>query len=66
MKKHHIKLASSERALLDASAQIFSAFIEAGQYHEAQEKELAERSIQLAILLAQRIDQLVVADEELP
>jgi hypothetical protein len=66
MKKHRIKLEPSERSVLDASAQIFSAFITAGQYHEAQEKELTEKSVKLAIALAERVEELVIADEELP
>ena len=65
MKKHRIRLENSERAILDASAQIFSAFVVAGQYHEAQEKELADRSVKLAIALAERVEELVIADEEL-
>lgn len=65
MKKHHIRLQDSERALLDASAQIFSAFLIAGQYHEAQEKELAERSVKLAIALAEEVEERVIADDEL-
>lgn len=66
MKKHHLRLNASEQAILAASAQIFSAFVSAGQYHEAQEKELTDRSVKLAIAMAERVDLVVVADEELP
>ncbi len=66
MKKHHLKLHPSEQAVLTASAQILSAFIAAGQYQPAQEKELVERSLKLALTLAERVEEAVVAEEEIP
>jgi len=66
MKKHRITLQGTEKAILDAAAQIFASFVTAGQYHEAQEKELAEKSVKLAVLMAERVEEVVIADEELP
>jgi len=65
MKKHYIKLAPSEQSLLNASATIFSAFIASGKYQESDEKILADKSVNLAIMLAEQIDQTVSADDEL-
>ncbi|MEO5804563.1 MAG: hypothetical protein ABIR24_13635 [Verrucomicrobiota bacterium] len=65
MKKHYLKLAPTEQALLAASATIFSAFLAAGQSQPGQEKDLAEKSVDLAITIAERIDQIVSADDEL-
>lgn len=65
MKKHHIKLAPSEQSLVNASATILAAFIASGKYQESDEKRLVEKSINLAIMLAEQIDQTVSADDEL-
>lgn len=65
MKIHHLKLAPSEQAVLNAAATIFSAFIASGQYQAGQEKEVSEKSINLAIMLAERIEETVKADDEL-
>ena len=65
MKKHYLKLAPTEQSLLNASATILSAFITSGKFQESEEKRLAEKSINLAIMLAEQIDQTVSADDEL-
>lgn len=66
MKKHHLKLQPTERAVLNASAQILSAFIASGQCKSGTEKEWTEKSVSLAIAMAERVDELVIADEEIP
>ncbi|MDB6025741.1 MAG: hypothetical protein JWM68_1964 [Verrucomicrobiales bacterium] len=66
MKKHHLKLQASEQAVLNAAAQILSAFIISGQFKNGQEKEFTDKSVKLAIALAEHVDQDIVADEEIP
>jgi hypothetical protein len=51
---------------LAASAAIYSAFIASGKYQGGSEKELSEKADSLAISLAERIDDTVSADDEIP
>jgi hypothetical protein len=66
MEKYYVKLEPSEHTLLNASAQILSAFIRQGLFTEQKEKELVEKSVRLAINLVEKIEALVVADDEIP
>ena len=64
----HIKLYESERAVLRAACDIFSAYVSSGivELGTDQEKECIERSIRTAIAMAKRVDSLVQSDSELP
>jgi hypothetical protein len=66
MEKQYLKLEPSERSLLIASASILSAHVAANQHALGSEEELVEKSVRLALLLAEQIETTVIADEELP
>lgn len=60
-----VNLQSSEAAVLAAAAQIFSGYIISGTLNEKNEDLLLERSIDLAIRMAQRADVKIQSAEEL-
>lgn len=59
-----VNLQPSEAAVLAAAAQIFSGYIAAREVNEKTEAALLERSVELAIRMAQRVDIRVQAAEE--
>jgi len=59
-----VNLQSSEAAVLAAAAQIFAGYISAGSVNEKTEAALMERSIELAIRMAQRVDIRIQSAEE--
>ncbi|MBI3881205.1 MAG: hypothetical protein HY301_14220 [Verrucomicrobia bacterium] len=66
MQKYYVHLSPSEQAVLSASAQILSGFIAAGQYSEARDQELRDKSFQLAIALAEHVEKVVAGEDEMP
>lgn len=59
-----VNLQSSEAAVLAAAAQIFSGYVSAGRVDEKTESALMEKSIELAIKMAQRVDIRIQSAEE--
>ncbi len=52
-KPYYVTTEEAKRIIQSSSAQIFSAFIISGQFNGSNEKELAAKSVQIAIDLAQ-------------
>lgn len=59
-----VNLQASEAAVLSAAAQIFAGYIAAGRVSEQTEAALVEKSIELAIRMAQRVDIRIQSAEE--
>ena len=64
----HLKLYESERAVLRAACDIYGSYVGAGMVElgSEQEKELIERAIKTAIVMARRVDKLIQSDSEMP
>ena len=65
MAKHTLTLQPTEAVIFTASANIYAAYIAAGQVPQGQEQEWIERSIRDALLIAKRIDDSIQSDEEM-
>jgi len=59
-----LKLQHSEGVVSNMAAQILSGFIASGQWTEANENDLINRSLIMALKLAQRADALIDSDDE--
>lgn len=62
--KSYLTLQPTEKAILEAAAGIYAAYIGAGRVDEGQEDAWMKRSIQEAIRIARTIDEVVQADKE--
>lgn len=60
----YLNLHPSEGVACQMASRILAAFISSGQLSQANEDELVERSAQLAIKLAIKIDRMVESDNE--
>lgn len=65
MSKVHLTLRHSESVVASAAATIYAAYIASGKVSDGDEEDWMERSLQEAIRLARRADQMVVSDEEM-
>jgi hypothetical protein len=65
MANSYIALQPSEIALLQATAQIYSAYIVSGRAEPGSEDDYLERSIREAVRIAKTIDSAVTADKEM-
>ena len=63
-KEEFLNLQHSESVVAQMAATIFAALIQKQDFGPANEDELVEKSLAIAIKLAQRADQLVKSDEE--
>lgn len=61
----HLKLQHSESVVLNAAAQIYSAYITAGKVVEGEQDQWMSRSIKEAIRLAVATDDAIVSDDEI-
>jgi hypothetical protein len=61
----HLKLQHSESVVVQAAAQIYAAYINAGRVPEGDESKWMERSIREAIRIARATDAAVISDEEI-
>ena len=61
----HLKLQHSESIVVQAAAQIYSAYIAAGRVGDGEEARWMERSIREAIRIAKAPDAAVISDEEI-
>lgn len=61
----HLKLQHSESVVINAAAQIYSAYILAGKVTEGEEDQWMSRSIREAIKLAVATDDAIVSDDEM-
>ena len=64
MEKLTLTLQPTEAAVFRAAANIYAAYVAGGRFPHGQEQEYIERSIQEALQIAQRIDELIQSDEE--
>ena len=60
----YMKLHWSESVVVVAASQIFAAYIQAGRVNDSNEDEMLLKSINTAIKLADRADNLIKSDEE--
>lgn len=60
----HMKLQQSESVVIQAAAQIYSAYIIAGKVGDGEEDQWMSRSIKEAIRLALATDDAIISDEE--
>lgn len=65
MAKTYLSLTKSERSLIVAASQIYSAYIQAGRVPEGEQSVWMERSVQEALALARICDGTVVSDGEM-
>ena len=65
MAKKHFKLQHSESVVVQATAQIYSAYIASGRVSDGDEVAWMRRSIKEAIMLAQGVDDSVISDGEM-
>ena len=65
MSKVYLSLRQSERAVTKAAAQVYSAYIAAGQVPEGSEDEWIKRSVDAAIRIAQLCDESITSDGEM-
>lgn len=63
-KEEFLNLQHSESVVAQMAATVFAALIQKQDFGPANEDELVEKSLAIAIKLAQRADQLVKSDEE--
>jgi hypothetical protein len=64
MSQPYISLQPSEMVLVQAAAQIFSAYITSGQCTPETEEEFLKKAIRHAIRIARKTDDAVQADKE--
>jgi len=60
-----LTLQQSEQAVLQASAQIFGAYIIANKITKDNEEELLNKSVELGIKMALKTDKLISSDNEI-
>ena len=65
MEKLTLTLQPTEAVVFTASANIYAAYIAAGQVPPGQEQEWMERAIRDALLIAKRVDESIQSDEEM-
>lgn len=63
-KEHFLYLHASESVVANMAATILSGFIQKNGLEPGQEEAVVERSIELAIKIAEQVDQRVKSDEE--
>ena len=63
--KPHLALHSSEAAVFRAAANIYAAYLTAGRVKEGAEKEWMQRSLDEALWLARRADDMIHSDNEM-
>ena len=64
MKEEYVHLQYSESVIAQMSATIFSALVHKQEYSSANEDDLVEKSVAIAIKLASCTEKLVKSDEE--
>jgi hypothetical protein len=64
MKEEYVHLQFSESVIAQMSATIFSALAQKQEYSSANEDDLVEKSVAIAIKLANCTEKLVKSDEE--
>ncbi|MBU6172537.1 MAG: hypothetical protein KGQ60_01965 [Planctomycetes bacterium] len=64
MSHTYLKLQPSEGFIIDAAAQIYSAYISSGQLNQENKELLMKEAIRTALRIALTIDETIVADEE--
>ncbi len=62
--QYFFKLQPSEATIASMASRIFSSYVAAGKVTVQTEKAMLDKSIELAILMARKVDMLVDSDEE--
>ena len=65
MSKTHLNLQPTEQTIVQAAAQIYSAYIVAGRVQIGDEETWMERAIREAIRIAKTTDAVVIAPDEM-
>ncbi len=64
MKRKYLKLQPSETTAIRAATQIYSAYLLAGRVPEGSEEKWMDRSINEALYIAVKTDEMVISDNE--
>ena len=62
--KVHLTLQPSESVIVNCASRIYAAYVASGQVTDENEADLMEKSIQLAIKIGLRTDDLILSDKE--
>jgi hypothetical protein len=65
MEKKSLTLQPTEQALLAAATRLYAAYVVSGQVAEGQEDGWRARSIRESIWIAQQIEEIILADNEI-
>jgi len=64
MSHTYLKLQQSEGFVIEAAAQIYSAYISSGRLNQENKEALMKEAIRDALRIALTIDETIIADEE--
>ncbi len=62
--EHYVDLQMNERTLVHAASAIYAAYVSSGRIPEGEEKEYLSKSVDEALVIASRIEELVRDAEE--
>ncbi len=62
--KNFIRLQRSEAVVAEMASRLLAAYIGASQVNQSNEEEMVDKSLSLALRLAQKTDRLIVSDDE--
>ncbi len=62
--KNFLRLQHSEAVVAQMASRLLAAYIGIGKMNESNEEEMIEKSVSLALRLAQKTDKLVESDDE--
>jgi len=61
----YLKLRPSEAQVLQVASRIFAAYMVSNKVNAENEQQLIDKSLELAIAMAKKIDEMVISDDEL-
>lgn len=64
MNRQYFKLEPSEMAIFRAAAQIYAGYVAAGKVTDQNEQDLMKKAIQVSVILARNIENLIQSDGE--
>jgi len=62
--KNFFRLQRSEAVVAEMASRLLAAYIGASQVNQSNEEEMIEKSLSLAVRLAQKADKLIASDDE--
>ncbi|MCK5565418.1 MAG: hypothetical protein KAJ07_09245 [Planctomycetes bacterium] len=64
-KSHYLSLQPSEKAIFQAAANIYAAYIASNQVNNDNQAKLMKKSINAAIAIAKNVENIIQSDEEM-